>query len=107
MMRGRGGVRRALLLAAVAATAALQVPVSRADGDPASDVLLEQSVFLPYEAPSSSAQLALQQVVGGVYAHGNRLKVAVIYDETPGEFTERLIAWGVLGSDARRAIPAS
>jgi len=82
MVRGRGGVRRALVLAAVAATAALQVPVSRADGDPASDVLLEQSVFLPYEAPSSSAQLALQQVVGGVYAHGNRLKVAVIYDET-------------------------
>jgi len=32
--------------------------------------------------------------------------LAVIYDETPGEFTERLIGWGVLDSDARRAVPA-
>jgi hypothetical protein len=82
MRHGRGGARRALLLAGVAAIAALLVPVSRADGDPASDLLLEQSVFLPYNAPSQSARLALQQAVGGAYAQGNRIKVAVIYDQT-------------------------
>ncbi len=80
--RGRGGVRRGLVLAGVAAIVALQVPVSLADGDPASDMLLEQSVFFPYNAPSQSARLALQQAVGRVYAHGNRIKVAVVYDQT-------------------------
>jgi hypothetical protein len=79
---GRGGVRRAFALAAVAAIVALQVQDSRADGDPASDTLLVQSVFFPYDAPSQSARLALQQAVRGVYAHGNRIKVAVIGDET-------------------------
>jgi hypothetical protein len=82
MGRGRGGVRRAFVLAAVAAIVAMQVPASRADGDPASDMLLEQSVFFPYNAPSQSARLALQQAVGRVYAHGNRIKVALIYDQT-------------------------
>jgi hypothetical protein len=82
MAHGRDGVRRALALAAVAAAAAFVVPVSRADGDPPSDVLLEQSVYLPYNAPSHSAAVELQQLVDGVYAHGRRVKVAVIYDQT-------------------------
>jgi hypothetical protein len=82
MTRGRDGARRALLFAAVAAAAALVAPVSRADGDPASDTLLEQSVYFTYNAPSHSAAAALQQVVDGVYAHGNRVKVALIYDRT-------------------------
>ena len=82
MGRGHGGVRRALVLAGVAVIVALQVPVSLADGDPASDMLLEQSVFFPYNAPSQSARVALQQAVGRVYARGNRVKVALIYDET-------------------------
>jgi transcriptional regulator with XRE-family HTH domain len=30
--------------------------------------------------------------------------LAVIYDETPGQFADRLIEWGVLDSAARRAI---
>lgn len=82
MVHGRDGVRRALVLAAVAAVAALLAPVSGADGDPASDTLLGQSVYFPYDAPSQPAALALQQAVDGVYAHGNRVKVAVIYDQT-------------------------
>ena len=82
MARDRDGVRRALALAAVAAAAALVVPVSRADGDPASDTLLEQSVFFPYHEPSHSATVVLQQIIGGVYAHGRRIKVALIYDQT-------------------------
>jgi hypothetical protein len=82
MGRGRGGVRHALVLAAVAAIAVLSASVARADGDPASDTLLVRNVFFPYSTPSASAQLALQQTVGGVYARGNRIKVAVIYDQT-------------------------
>jgi hypothetical protein len=70
------------VLAAVAATVAVQAPVSPADGDPASDVLLEQNVFFSYNAPSQSARLALQQAVGRVYASGNRIKVALIDDQT-------------------------
>ncbi len=79
---GRGDVRWALALAAVAAIVLLPVSVARADGDPASDTLLVRNVFFPYSTPSASAQLALQQAVGGVYALGNRVKVAVIYDPT-------------------------
>jgi len=33
--------------------------------------------------------------------------LAVIYDESPTQFTERLIAWGVLDPDARRVITVS
>jgi hypothetical protein len=82
MAHDRDGVRRALALAAAVAAAALVVPVSRADGDPASDTLLEQSVYSPYDVPSHSATVALQHVVDGVFAHGNRVKVALIYDQT-------------------------
>ena len=70
------------MLAVVAAAAAVPAPASHADGDPASDTLLEQSVYFPYNAPSRSAQLSLQQVVDGVFARGNRIKVALIYDQT-------------------------
>jgi hypothetical protein len=82
MGRGRGGVRWAIVLAAAVATVALRPSASGADGDPASDTLLEQSVFFPYNAPSQSARLSLQQAVARVYAHGNRIKVALIYSET-------------------------
>lgn len=81
-VRGRGGVRRVLVLAAVAAAAALLAPASRADGDPASDTLLEQNVYFPYSAPAQSTAAALQQAVDGVYAHGARVKVALIYNQT-------------------------
>lgn len=70
------------MLAVAVVVTTLPAPASRADGDPASDTLLEQSVYFPYTAPSQSAQLALQQVVDDVYGHGNRIKVAVIYDQT-------------------------
>jgi hypothetical protein len=71
-----------LVLAAVSAVVTLLAPMARADGDPASDTLLEQSIYFPYSAPSASARTALQQVVDGVYAHGNRVKVALIGDPT-------------------------
>ncbi len=66
----------ALAAAVVAATGST---AARADGDPASDLLLLRNVFLPYEAPSPSVAAALEQSANIVYLHGDRIKVAVIY----------------------------
>jgi len=77
---GAAGARRALAALAVIATgAALSAPVVRADGDPASDYLLLQNVYLPVQAPSQAASAALEQAADEVYAHGDRVKVALIY----------------------------
>jgi hypothetical protein len=79
--RPRGSrLYRAFALAVVAA--ALTAAVARADGDPASDTLLVQNVFFPYSSPAPSAQAALQGAVNDVYAHGDRIKIALIYDPT-------------------------
>jgi hypothetical protein len=78
--RPRGSrIPRALAFAAVAA-ALLAAPAARADGDPASDFLISQNVYFPYSSPTRGARSALQHVVDDVYAHGNRLRVALIYD---------------------------
>jgi hypothetical protein len=71
-----------LALAAAVVAVATLTSIARGDGDPASDVLLEQSVYVPYNAPSPGTQAALQQAVDGVYAHGDRVKVAVIGNPT-------------------------
>jgi hypothetical protein len=77
--RPRGSrIRRALAFAAVAAF--LAAPAARADGDPASDFLISQNVYFPYRSPARPARTALQRAVDDVYAHGNRLRVALIYD---------------------------
>jgi hypothetical protein len=59
---------------------ALLVPGSaRANGDPASDVLLTDKVFLPFEAPiSASAKNDLQQTVSDANAKGYTIRVAII-----------------------------
>ncbi len=49
--RLRCAVRRAA--PGACSSSSLLVPVARADGDPASDVLLTQDVFLPYAPPAS------------------------------------------------------
>src|SRR5438132_692129 len=51
---------------------------ARRDGDPASDVLIYQNVYLPYRAPSQAATAALNGEVKQVFARGYRIKVAVI-----------------------------
>jgi len=61
-----------------ALAAAVTTPVSRADGDPASDYLLVQNVFFPSPPPSPSVRAALERAVDSVYSHGDRLKVALI-----------------------------
>jgi hypothetical protein len=70
-------MRRALLVAAAAAL--LAVPAAGANGDPASDVLITQQVFLPFEAPiSKSAQEELTNTVAAANERGYTIRVAVI-----------------------------
>jgi hypothetical protein len=70
-------VRRAVLLAALAAL--LAVPAARANGDPASDVLITEQVFLPVEAPiSKSAAKELQETVAVANERGYTIRVALI-----------------------------
>ena len=47
----------AVILTALAA--AVAAPTARADGDPASDVLLYQHAFFPYATPSTAAKAEL------------------------------------------------
>src|SRR5262245_7931291 len=72
------GVPRGLVLALALVLAAASATVAHADGDPASDVLPLNSVYFPLTAPSADAQSTLKNAVDGVYASGQRVKVAVI-----------------------------
>ena len=67
-------------LAVLVALVALLVPgAAHANGDPASDVLLTDQVFLPFEAPiSKSAQDGLRKTVAEANKKGFKLRVAVI-----------------------------
>jgi len=58
----------------------LLVPASaRANGDPASDVLLVNQVFLPFEAPiSKSAADDLRKTVASANSKGYKIRVALI-----------------------------
>jgi hypothetical protein len=73
--------RRAALLATLALLAVGLGPVAaaRADGDPASDVLLAQSAFYPYQpAVSPKLEGALNGVLHNAARAGLNLKVAII-----------------------------
>ena len=64
---------------ALAALALLIPAAARANGDPASDVLLTDQVFLPFEAPiSKSAQDDLRKTVAEANKKGFKLRVALI-----------------------------
>jgi hypothetical protein len=67
-------------LALVLAAVALLVPAAaRANGDPASDVLLTDQVFLPFEAPiSDSAKKDLRSTVAEANKKGVKVRVALI-----------------------------
>ena len=55
------------------------MPAARADGDPASDYLLSQDTFLPFDANISKEQAAqLNTVVADAKKQGFTIKVAVI-----------------------------
>ena len=70
--------RTFVILAAVAALGV--APLARADGDPASDYLLVQRVFVPYEGASAAAQQhALTKAVATANKGGFKIRVAVIF----------------------------
>jgi hypothetical protein len=70
-------MRRALLVSA--AVALLPVPLARANGDPASDVLLTQPVFFPFDATlADSDREALLQTVEAANERGYKIRVALI-----------------------------
>jgi hypothetical protein len=70
---------KALIVALVVLCAAvLALPAALADGDPASDILFADDVYLPYPAPSRATGVALRDAVATAYTHHFRLKVAVI-----------------------------
>jgi hypothetical protein len=52
-----------------------------ANGDPASDVLLNENVYLPFDPPSTSTAKALRRAVEAAYTRHFRVKVAVIARE--------------------------
>ena len=71
----------AAVLVLASSAVAFGVAPARADGDPASDILLVDNVFLTYSVDvSPEAKTALQQEVARLNKHGFRVKVAVIAD---------------------------
>jgi hypothetical protein len=78
-VKPRFGGSLALLFATVALLGALHVPAARADGDPASDVLAGQSLFIPAGTGFAAAQQAqLRQVVAAARRAGYPIRVALI-----------------------------
>jgi hypothetical protein len=73
-------VRRPLL--ALLLLAVLCAPTARADGDPASDYLISQNIFVGVELPHGAALGALNGAVAAAYAHGYRIRVAVVATRT-------------------------
>src|SRR5207245_985963 len=72
----RMSVRRLLLLAGLALL--LAAPAARADGDPASDVLYTQRLFIPFNAPiSTSVASELDLLIAAANRSGYPLKVAL------------------------------
>lgn len=70
-------MRRALLVAAAAALVAL--PAAHANGDPASDVLITNQVYIGPEVPISNGDRgALTKTVAAANEHGYPIRVALI-----------------------------
>ncbi len=75
----RRWLRAALLCASIALASALLAGSAQADGDPASDVLVSQNVFLPWDAGATTSQQArLQAVLQAANRNGYPIRVAVI-----------------------------
>jgi hypothetical protein len=72
--------RRSLAIGAAVLAAAASLPAAAfANGDPASDVLITDTVFLPFEQPSADQETKLRRVVGAARNAGRRVRVAVIH----------------------------
>jgi len=67
------------ILALVLLAAAVAAPAARADGDPASDFLLQEQVFYPYYSNTPKAGVAqLKKTVADANKRGYTIRVAVI-----------------------------
>jgi hypothetical protein len=66
------------LCAAILAAVCWSAP-ALADGDPASDVLITDSVYLPFQAPSAGVATRLRRVVNAAKGTGQTVRVAVIH----------------------------
>src|SRR5947209_3993298 len=79
-MHARSLIRAALIAVAAAAIfVATVAPVALGDGDPASDVLLGQNVFYPYQPPvTASLQKTIDAETGAAQKAGFPIKVALI-----------------------------
>lgn len=85
-------MRRAAVLAALAAGLVL-APAASANGDPASDVLLTQQVFVGPEVPLSQADRdALTKTVAAANEHGYPIRVALI--AFTGDLGTAVSLWG-------------
>jgi hypothetical protein len=72
-------MRRLLVLVLAAVLAGAAAGTARADGDPASDVLLSDNVFLSYQSPYGSAEgRALEALAKQAKEQGFPMRVAVI-----------------------------
>ena len=72
------GRRTAAVVLAVVAVAAVRPAVALADGDPASDVLVYQPVFFPYNPAPPTAQRELNGLVKSADQQGLKIRVAVV-----------------------------
>ncbi len=72
------GSKQLVALLTVAAVAGLGAPSALADGDPASDTLLAQTVFIPIQQPAGAEESHLRATVNQTQAGGYRVRVAVI-----------------------------
>jgi len=84
----------------------VSVPGALADGDPASDVLYFQDVYMPYPAPSKHASSELQSGVRAARQDHYVIKVAVIATRTdlgavPSLFGKPRAYAGFLGQEIR------
>jgi hypothetical protein len=71
--------RITLLTAAVALASAIAAPTARADGDPASDYLLGQQVFFPFDAKfDAKKQAEVAGLVKAANQAGFKIRVALI-----------------------------
>jgi hypothetical protein len=76
----RQAMRIVLCLLVCALAAGIATPLARADGDPASDYLVGQQVFLSYDAKiPPAAQQKLVAAVASANKHGYPLRVALIW----------------------------
>jgi hypothetical protein len=71
---------RRSLLALVLVAIAAHPAAAHADGDPASDVLITDDVFLPYQQPSADQVAKLRRVITASRSAGRPVRVAVIHD---------------------------